>query len=92
MAGSVFISAARERVITIVVSAISPYVGATMAGASVRGFCNRLGLDALVLDHAQVTRLLDALAPGLDVYVGKEKAAIVVREIWMKLEMQGSRS
>jgi hypothetical protein len=92
MAGSVFTSAARERVITIVVAAISPYVGATMAGASVRGFCTRLGLDGPALDRAQVTRLLDALAPGLDVYVGKEKAAIVVREIWAALDLQGTRA
>ena len=87
-----FTSAARERVVTIVVATISPYVGATMAGASVRGFCTRLGLDVPVLDRAQVTRLLEALAPGLDVYVGKEKATIVVRDIWSALELLGTRS
>ena len=87
-----FTSAARERVVVVVVGAITPYVGATMAGASVRGFCTRLGLDVPVLDRAQVTRLLDALAPGLDVYVGKDKTTIIVREIWMTLDMQGSRS
>ena len=87
-----FTSAARERVVTIIVGAITPLVGATMAGASVRGFCTRLGLDGLMLDRAQVTRLLDALAPALDVYVGKDKAAVVVRDIWTALDMQGSRS
>ncbi len=87
-----FTSAARERVVTLVVGAIAPYVGATMAGASVRGFCTRLGLDVPVLDRDQVTRLLEALAPGLDVYVGKDKGAIILREIWTKLDMEGSRS
>ncbi len=86
-----FTSAARERVVTTIVGVISPYVGATMAGASVRGFCTRLGLDVPHLDRAQVTRLLESIAPALDVYIGKDKAAVAVREIWAQLDLQGTR-
>jgi hypothetical protein len=87
----VFTAAARERVVTIIVGVISPYVGATMAAASVRGFCTRLGLDVPQLDRGQVGRLLEAIAPALDVYIGKDKAALVVRDIWAQLDLQGGR-
>jgi hypothetical protein len=71
----------KEHALAIVVRALSPYVGPTMAGASVRGLCEKLGLDADHLPHDHLERLLDAIAPGLDVYVGREKARAVVSEI-----------
>ena len=70
-----------EPALAIVVRALSPYIGPTMASASVRGLCEKHGLDTAKLHGAHLDKLLDALAPGLDVYVGKETARKVVAEI-----------
>jgi hypothetical protein len=82
----VSLPAPKEQALAIIVRALSPYVGATMAGASVRGICERLGLDATHIHRDHLQRLLDALAPGLDVYVGKERARALVREIWTAMD------
>jgi hypothetical protein len=84
--------AAREHVLAIVVHALSPYVGATMAGASVRGLCQKLALEGARLDRSQVEKLINALAPGIHVFVGKEKALALVHEMWTALDALGSPS
>jgi hypothetical protein len=71
-------SASTERVLAAIADLMSPFVGATMARASVHGFAARLGLDKPRMTRAQVESLLEALAPGLDVYVGGEKAKALV--------------
>ena len=76
-----FTNPPRVPALAIVVQALTPYVGPTMAGASVRGICERLGLDPATLHGNQLEKLLQALEPGLDVYVGKEKARRVVSEV-----------
>ena len=82
-------TATNDQVIAILVRAISPYVGATMAGASVRGVCARLAVDGAAMDRARIQTILDALGPGLHVYVGKEKTQSVLREIWSALDALG---
>jgi hypothetical protein len=86
----VFTTATKDQVTAIVVRALAPYVGATMASASVRGLCEKLGLDAAKLGQAEVKGLIDALAPGLHVYVGKEKARTVIQEIWTAMDKLGA--
>ena len=87
-----FTTATKDQVIAILVRALSPYVGATMAGASVRGLCDRLVLDRAQLGRAQVETLIEALAPGLHVFVGKERTRVVVREIWTAIDELGGDS
>ena len=85
----VLTTAAKDQVIAILVRALSPYVGATMASASVRGLCEKLRLESAKVGRREVEGLLDALAPGLHVYIGKEKARTVVTEIWTALDALG---
>jgi hypothetical protein len=85
----VFTTAAKDQVIAILVRALSPYVGATMASASVRGLCEKLRLDGAKLGRPEVEGLVDALAPGLHVYIGKEKARGVVQQIWTAMDELG---
>lgn len=85
-------TATKDQVIAILVRALSPYVGATMAGASVRGLCARLVSDGAYLGRAQVQTLIDSLTPGLHVFVGKEKTQVVVREIWSEIDALGGGS
>ena len=85
-----FTTATRDQVLAILVRALSPYVGATMASASVRGLYQKLDLDGAHLGRAQIEKLIDALAPGLHVYIGKEKAQAVVGEIWAAIDALGA--
>lgn len=81
-------TANNDQVQEILVRALSPYVGPTMARASVRGLVERLAFGGQ-LARPQVELLIDTLAPGLHVYVGKQKAQAVVREMWVALDALG---
>lgn len=59
--------------LAIVVRELSPYLGANMASAATKMHCEKLGLLAPQLTSADVERLLDALVPGLRVFLGKDK-------------------
>jgi hypothetical protein len=66
-----------------IVAMLSPYLGETMARAAAIAHCQKLGI---VADGAEITReQLDALlrrfGQGLNIFIGREKAAAVVREI-----------
>jgi len=66
-----------------IVRMLSPYLGETMARAAALAHCQKLGI---VVENAEITReQLDALlrrfAQGMNIFVGREKAAIVVGEI-----------
>ena len=80
--------ARRAEIIRVFTDALAPYVGATMAGASVRGHCDKLGIADGEVREEQVQALLEALAPGLQVFVGRERAALVVAEIRRTLDRQ----
>jgi hypothetical protein len=55
------------------VRALTPLVGPNMARSAARGQCEKLGLVAEKLTPADMARLVDALAPGLRVFVGRER-------------------
>jgi hypothetical protein len=80
---------AKEQLIAILVRAFSPYVGATMAGASARGVCERCAPDMASIDHARVTAIFAELEPGLHVFIGKEKTQQVVHELWVAIRALG---
>lgn len=66
-----------------IIGMLSPYLGETMARAAALAHCQKLGI---VVEGPEITReQLDALlrrfAQGLNIFVGREKAALVVGEI-----------
>jgi len=66
-----------------IVTVVAPYLGETMAQAAARAHCQKLGI---AIDGSEITRdQLDALvkkvAQGLNIFVGREKAAVVVEQI-----------
>jgi hypothetical protein len=69
-----------------VVQAIAPLVGPNMARAAARGHCEKLGLNADQLTPAGVACLVDALAPGLSVFVGRERSNAALAPIRLALE------
>lgn len=68
----------------VLVAAIKPFVGETMASASVKSFSKKLGLagNIAVPDRA---RLIDAVGLGLNVFIGKAKTAEVLTNLRGKL-------
>ena len=56
-----------------------------MAGASLRGHCDKLGLRETDVSPEQTEALLDAIRPGLHVFVGEDRTANVEREIRLAL-------
>jgi hypothetical protein len=66
-----------------IIAVLSPYLGETMARSAARAHCEKLGI---VVDGADITReqfdaLLRKLTQGLNIFIGREKAAAVVGEI-----------
>ncbi len=71
----------REQVVEIVVGALTPLVGATMARSSTQGLCAKHGLSGPALDARQLDALVAALEPGLNVFVGRDRARAVLASI-----------
>ena len=66
--------------VEVVVSALAPYLGTNMARAAVNGHQVKLRLSP-TLAGADLDKLLDALMPGLGVFVGRDKTRQVADEI-----------
>jgi len=64
---------------------LSPYLGQTMARASVRAHYQRLGLVGSRLDDDQVSTLVQKIHAGLNVFVGREKSARIVEDLMKTL-------
>ncbi len=52
-----------------------------MARTSILAHCKRLGLDATRLANGDVEKLLQQIALGLNVFIGREKTENVMRTI-----------
>ena len=68
-------------VVGMIATALTPYVGQMMARSSVETHCKRLGLDMSRLDASSVDRLLHQIGLGLNIFIGREKAESVIRDI-----------
>jgi hypothetical protein len=66
-----------------IVGMLSPYLGETMARAAALAHCQKLGIlvEGTEITREQLDALLRKLAQGLNIFVGREKAAMVVGEI-----------
>jgi hypothetical protein len=66
-----------------IVGMLSPYLGETMARAAALAHCQKLGIvvDGAEITKEQVDALLKKLAQGLNIFIGREKAVLVVGEI-----------
>jgi hypothetical protein len=79
----------KATVIEQITRTLAPYLGATMAEASTRAHCEKLGINGQAIDVVQVEALVGKLGSGLAVFVGREKAAGVVEEIRRALAAGG---
>ena len=74
-----------------IIQVLSPYLGETMARASTRGVCEKLGIRGESMTPAETEALVGKLASGLSVFVGREKASQVVEEFHRSLDGTGKR-
>ena len=66
-----------------IISMLSPYLGETMSRAAALAHCQKLGI---VVDGGEITReqldaLLKKLAQGLNIFIGRDKAELLIGEI-----------
>ena len=66
-----------------IIRMLSPYLGETMARAAALAHCQKLGIvvEGTDISREQLDALLRKLAQGMNIFVGREKAAAVVGEI-----------
>ena len=75
-------------VVHTITQAIAPYIGQMMARTSIDAHCKRLGLDAARLAAGDVERLLQQIALGLNVFIGREKTEKVMRDVRAEIGRQ----
>ena len=78
-------------VIEQITRTLAPYLGATMAAASTRAHCEKLGIDGQTIDEDQLRALVGKLGSGLAIFIGRDKAAGVMEEIRRALGTGGAR-
>ena len=73
-------------VLQTIIESISPYIGAMMARSSVEVHCRRLGIDGdRTVTGQQINELLNHLALGLNIFIGREKAEALIRNIRLSI-------
>jgi len=75
-----------------IIRMLSPYLGETMARAAALAHCQKLGIavDGNEITREQLDALLRKLAQGMNIFVGREKAAAVVGEINAAMAARGA--
>lgn len=81
----------KATVIEQITRTLAPYLGATMAEASTRAHCEKLGIDGQTIDETQAQALVGKLGSGLAIFIGRDKAAGVVEEMRRAIAGSGAR-
>lgn len=75
-----------------IIRMLSPYLGETMARAASLAHCQKLGIvvEGTDISREQLDALLRKLSQGLNIFVGREKAAAVVSDINAAMAARGA--
>jgi hypothetical protein len=68
-------------VVQTIVRAVAPYLGETMARSAAQAHCQKLGISGDQMQPSQAEALIGKVGAGLNVFVGREKAAALVAEL-----------
>jgi len=66
--------------VDVMVKAMAPYIGDTMARSATEAHCQRLGIAA-TMGRDELEALLGKLGGGLNIFLGRDKAASVIAEV-----------
>ena len=79
---------ATDKALQVITAALVPYVGRTMAEASLRMHCERLGIAGNGdLAHDDLERLMARLAGALSVFVGAQTTETLMASIRSGLQV-----
>jgi reverse gyrase len=79
----------REAVCAKIVENVTPYLGQTMARASVQTHLQKLGIDGQDVTIDQIEALVNKIGMGLVIFVGRDKSAQIVRELHSAVRSMG---
>lgn len=68
---------------------LEPYIGRLMARTAASAHCNDLGIRGAVVDGTQIEALLEKVGLALIIFLGKDKAAMVVEAIRKDIQILG---
>jgi hypothetical protein len=79
-------------VLDALATVLAPYLGETMARASARTHCDKLAIVGDQISPPQADALLGKLSTGLNVFIGRERAAVVLEEMKRAVAARGMAS
>ncbi len=71
--------------VQVMVKVISPYIGDTMARSAAEAHCHKLGIGSGPISADQLEAVLGKVGSGLNIFLGREKAATVIAEVRRQL-------
>jgi hypothetical protein len=81
-----------SEVVGTIVRVVAPYLGEMMARSAAQVHCQKLGIAGDQMQPAQAEALIGKVAAGLNVFVGREKSAVVVAELRRAIAAQAALS
>jgi hypothetical protein len=73
-------------ILATIANAMAPYIGITMARSSIEMHCKNMGINGQSMDGRQIDELLNRLALGLNIFIGRDKTVSLVSEIRSGME------
>ena len=73
-------------ILAAIANAMAPYIGKTMAQSSIEMHRKKMGISSESMDGHQVDELLNRLALGLNIFIGRDKTVALVHEIRSGME------
>lgn len=79
--------------VAAVVKVLGPHIGETMARSATEAHCQKLGIaDGSSVSRDQLDALLAKLGGGLNIFLGRDKAASVIGDVRRALTaLEGAR-
>jgi hypothetical protein len=76
--------------VQVMVKVMSPYIGDTMARSAAEAHCQRLGVGSGPISQDQLEAVLGKVGAGLNIFLGRERAATVIAEVRRQLVQAGA--
>lgn len=68
--------------VQVMVDVMAPYIGDTMARSATEAHCQKLGISmGSPISSEQLESLLGKLTGGLNIFLGRDKAAVVIADV-----------
>lgn len=77
--------------VQVMVSAMAPYIGETLARSAAEVHCRRVGALQATIDPGQIELVLQKLEAGLHIFLGRDKSAAVIADARRALQAEGGQ-